>query len=150
MIIYRAFDIQYDTDGDNELADSLPKDVIVELEDDVDPSIEIADKVSDKTGFCIFGCQFEVVGPNHDVEASILLNFHTLRQQKQTLLEVMNDIENGRGSASSKESINDLEGILCMIDAIQDQAAEQYGEDVVFGKTCSECNHFACICEEEY
>ena len=58
---YRAFDIRYDTDGDKELADSLPKSVTVELDEDADPDMEIADAVSDETGFCIFGCNFEKV-----------------------------------------------------------------------------------------
>ena len=58
-MFYRAFDIKYDTDGDKELANSLPKCVTVELDDDVQPEVDIANAVSDVTGFCIFGCNFE-------------------------------------------------------------------------------------------
>jgi len=60
-MLYLAFDIQYDTDGDEALANSLPKEIVVDLDEDAEPSLEIADAVSDKTGFCIFGCNFEEV-----------------------------------------------------------------------------------------
>ena len=55
---YQAFNIRYDTDGDDEIAEGLPKVLTVELDDDQDPSVDIADAISDKTGFCIFGCEF--------------------------------------------------------------------------------------------
>ena len=50
----RAFNIDYDTDGEDI---NLPYEVFVEVEDEED----IVDVVSDQTGFCIFSLQYEFV-----------------------------------------------------------------------------------------
>lgn len=58
----RAYDIRYDTDG---LEIDLPSELIftVDLDErpDFDPAEELADMISDQTGWCIFGCQFEIL-----------------------------------------------------------------------------------------
>lgn len=49
----KAYNIQWDTDGDEELAASLPQEI--EIPDGlVDPD-EIADYITDLTGYCHFG-----------------------------------------------------------------------------------------------
>jgi len=58
---YQAFNIDYDTESDAEIAASLPKTVIVELDDDDNPTEQIADAISDKTGWYIFGCEFRPI-----------------------------------------------------------------------------------------
>ena len=52
----RVFDIQYDTDG--QVVD-LPTELIF---DDVERSdvYDLADRISDKTGFCVFGYSCEI------------------------------------------------------------------------------------------
>jgi predicted Abi (CAAX) family protease len=57
---YRVFDIDYDTDGETV---ELPQELTLELDDDADPSLELADAISDKTGWLVNGFQFEVVAP---------------------------------------------------------------------------------------
>jgi hypothetical protein len=55
----RAFNIRYDTDGHRV---KLPKELVFESDDpDFDPAEDLADLISDKTGWCIFGCEFEVI-----------------------------------------------------------------------------------------
>jgi hypothetical protein len=54
----RCYDIQYDTDGLK--IKGLPKQLIFEVEDPTfDPAYEAADLISDKTGWCVVGFQFE-------------------------------------------------------------------------------------------
>jgi len=55
---YKAFNIRYDTNGDDEIAESLPKALTVELNDNQNPSVDIANAVFDKVGFCILVCEF--------------------------------------------------------------------------------------------
>ncbi len=61
MAAYRVFDIDYDTDGAK--IGNLPKELILELDDDADPQYELGDAISDKTGWCVFGFQFEAAAP---------------------------------------------------------------------------------------
>jgi hypothetical protein len=58
-------------------------------------------------------------------------NFKDLMEQKQTLLEVINSIEN-------PEYVTKLTGILHWIDDIQDQASEIISEYQVFGELIDE------------
>ncbi len=53
---YRAYDIDYDTDGEDV---DLPNEMVLELDDEADPSLELADLVSDRTGFCVRTFKFE-------------------------------------------------------------------------------------------
>ena len=48
-----AYNIQWDTDGDKELFDSLPQEI--EIPEDITDEDEISDYISDETGFCHFG-----------------------------------------------------------------------------------------------
>lgn len=52
----RAIDIKWDTDGDEEILKTLPKDM--DIPDDVDEE-NVADWLSDETGFCVFGFVLE-------------------------------------------------------------------------------------------
>lgn len=57
----KAINIKWDTDGDKELFNSLPKEIEIpdyladEVEDVDDYCEEIEDYVSNQTGFCHFG-----------------------------------------------------------------------------------------------
>lgn len=51
----RALNIKYDTDGQKI---NLPKKIDFEVENDFDPKEELADLISDETGFCVFGCEY--------------------------------------------------------------------------------------------
>ena len=48
-----AYDIQWDTDHDKELFDSLPSEIAIP--DNISDDDEISDYISDETGFCHFG-----------------------------------------------------------------------------------------------
>ncbi len=61
-MIYRAYDIDYDTDG--EKVDGLPTEIELELGDDADPTLELGDAISNETGWCVNGYRFEVIGPS--------------------------------------------------------------------------------------
>lgn len=50
----RAFNIDYDTDGEDI---SLPYEIFVEVEEED----YICDAISDKTGFCVFNFQYEII-----------------------------------------------------------------------------------------
>ena len=57
----RTYDIQYDTDGLK--VKGLPKELFFDVEDqEFDPEYEAADLISDKTGWCVVGFQYEIIG----------------------------------------------------------------------------------------
>ena len=58
MKTYRAYNIDWETDGENV---DLPHEIIIELENDQDPSLEGADALSDQTGWLVNSFQFEEV-----------------------------------------------------------------------------------------
>jgi hypothetical protein len=53
---YRAFNIDFDTDGEEI---GLPTELVIEMDDDADPNLELADAISDKTGWCVNSFEFE-------------------------------------------------------------------------------------------
>ena len=55
----KVYNIKYDTDGKR--VAGLKSDMILEVPDDTDLDEEIADIVSDKTGWCIFSCEFAII-----------------------------------------------------------------------------------------
>lgn len=57
----RAFNIQWDTDGEDI---DLPKEMIVDVDEDHfndDPDEAVGDAVSDESGFCHNGLSYEIV-----------------------------------------------------------------------------------------
>ena len=54
-MIVKTTEIKWDTDGDEEVAASLPQQVEIEVEDED----RIADALSDKYGWCVFSVQIE-------------------------------------------------------------------------------------------
>ncbi len=54
----RAFNIKYDTDG---LKINLPSEMEFEVASDSDAENEIADLISDVTGWCVCSCEFEKI-----------------------------------------------------------------------------------------
>lgn len=56
MAIYKAVNIQWDTDGDEEVFESLPTEVI--FPDGMEDEDEMSDYLSDTVGFCHFGFSF--------------------------------------------------------------------------------------------
>lgn len=54
----RAFNIKYDTDGQKI---KLPKEIVFDVEPDFDVDEELADLISDETGFCVFSCECEIL-----------------------------------------------------------------------------------------
>ncbi len=55
----KAYDIEYDTDG---IDVDLPNELTFDIEDqDFVPEYELADAISDKTGFCVFSFQFDIL-----------------------------------------------------------------------------------------
>lgn len=52
----RAIDIKWDTDGDEEILKTLPREM--DIPDDIDEE-NVADWLSDETGFCVFGFVLE-------------------------------------------------------------------------------------------
>lgn len=59
----KVTDIVYDTESDGIIYSQkkLPKEMIIELSGDNDPEDEIADIISDKTGWCVQGFNYEVI-----------------------------------------------------------------------------------------
>lgn len=64
MIKVKCTEIQWDTDGDKELSKSLPKEVALIIDDYCEGDYlddELADMLSDKYGFCLFGFNYEII-----------------------------------------------------------------------------------------
>jgi heme/copper-type cytochrome/quinol oxidase subunit 2 len=51
------YNINYDTDGESI---DLPTELTLEVDDDIDVSLEGADLISDETGFCVNSFNFEI------------------------------------------------------------------------------------------
>ena len=64
------------------------------------------------------------------VSITIDIDWELLRKQKQVLLDAIELADSG----DTPKAVEGLNGILFTIDAIQDRAAEQIGEHVVFGE----------------
>ena len=62
MKTYRVNNIEWDTDGDNDLAAELPKELIVEVKKGIDNiEDEAINAASDIQGFCIMSADVEEV-----------------------------------------------------------------------------------------
>ena len=62
----KVTDIVYDTDIDDDssqfvLNSDLPSEMIVEVDGIIDVESEIADAISDRTGWCVQGFNYEIV-----------------------------------------------------------------------------------------
>lgn len=68
MKTIRAISIDYDTDGKKI---TLPEEIDFEVEDDFDPESELADLVSDKTGWLVKSLDFVVLCGNCGRPATI-------------------------------------------------------------------------------
>lgn len=57
---FRAFNIKWDTDGENV---DLPQEIFIKVSKENAESAEdlIADAISDETGFCHFGFDYELI-----------------------------------------------------------------------------------------
>ena len=53
----KAFNIKYDTDGAKVKS---PSELSFTVDDEFDPSMELADAISDKTGWCVISFGFEM------------------------------------------------------------------------------------------
>lgn len=53
----KAFNIQWDTDGDMKLFNNLPKEI--QIPDGITDEDDISDYISNETGFCHFGFDLE-------------------------------------------------------------------------------------------
>ena len=63
MKIVRLFDIQWDTDGEDE--SGLPHEHIAVVDDDFNPEDDAADLLSNIFHFCVNGCSFKVLDDPH-------------------------------------------------------------------------------------
>lgn len=57
----RFFDIEWDTDDE---VVNLPSEKIMEVDDNIDLEDESADVLSDKYGWCVSGCSYEILPEN--------------------------------------------------------------------------------------
>ena len=61
----RAYNIEWDTDGDKEVFETLPKEVVMELAfsegDHGYLDIIVGDKLSDEYGYCHNGFEYEIL-----------------------------------------------------------------------------------------
>lgn len=67
----RIYEIEYDTDGDEELKESLPKEMEIEIDDYImnkdkeeiknEINQEVSDYITDMTGFCHYGFLFDII-----------------------------------------------------------------------------------------
>jgi len=53
----RAFNIQYDTPNQND----LPAELFFDVDNDTDIDDELADMISDETGWCVISAEYEVI-----------------------------------------------------------------------------------------
>ena len=57
--IMKAVNIEWDTDGDMTLLESLPKEIEIPEDIEDEDEDEISDYLTDETGFCHFGFEIE-------------------------------------------------------------------------------------------
>lgn len=58
-MIYKVWDISYDTDGDVLAAKELPSEMFIEIDSDDNIDDQLSDAISDLTGFCHFGFKYD-------------------------------------------------------------------------------------------
>ncbi len=58
---YRVFGIVWDIDGSGITGFDLPSEVVIEVEDDFNPTDEITNYLSDDYGWCINSCSYEEI-----------------------------------------------------------------------------------------
>lgn len=59
---YRVYDIKWDTDGNDELAEELPKEMVVSVDSGIENAKdEAVNAASDMSGFCILSASVEEV-----------------------------------------------------------------------------------------
>ena len=110
---YRVYNIDWDVDCENDLAD-LPKEMVIEDENDLtnenyELSDFISDAISEKTGFCHCGCDFELIEETNNKTANRKINMESIftevrithiDEETNTAYidawETMNDNEEGR------------------------------------------------------
>lgn len=63
---YILFNIDYDTDGED--VDNIPSTIEVIEDDDWDVVGEGSDRISDITGWCVFGFEYKVIDVDPDDE----------------------------------------------------------------------------------
>ena len=64
LIKVKCTEIQWDTDGDKKLLKKLPKEVTLTIDDYCEGDYlddELADMLSDKYGFCMFGFNYQII-----------------------------------------------------------------------------------------
>ena len=61
------------------------------------------------------------------------MDWPLLREQKETLVDVINEIEHSDDSSARRGDTEDLQGLLHLIDHVQDEAEKTLGGAVVFG-----------------
>lgn len=54
----QAFDIKYDTDGHKV---KLPKRIKFDVDENFDADEQLADLISDYTGWCVFSCDYRII-----------------------------------------------------------------------------------------
>ena len=67
--VFRVFDIRYDTDGHR--VPGLPKELFFRVDADIEPSEDLGDYISNHTGWCHFGYNFEEVPDPEAVAAEV-------------------------------------------------------------------------------
>ena len=76
-----------------------------------------------------------MIGSDYDALLASV-DWELLREQKLELLGVIKAIPD---EGASPRTVECLEGILGLLDSIQDEAAKDLGEEAVFGKDVEEC-----------
>lgn len=59
MLAIRIYNIAYDTDGEDDI--ELPTEFVVTVEDNEDVEDQLSDYITEQTGFCHFGFEFEEI-----------------------------------------------------------------------------------------
>jgi hypothetical protein len=93
-IKYELFNISWDTDGERV---KLPKKEVVEVESDVDISLEGADILSDKYGWCVNGFKIKRVGIDIEDEISRACEFMWCRKDDMSLREFADMVKDHLG-----------------------------------------------------
>ena len=68
-MLYKIWDIHYDTDGDASILEELPMQIYVDIYRKGDVSVEelLSEAISEVTGFCHFGFKYKPAGALEEV-----------------------------------------------------------------------------------
>lgn len=142
----RVYNIKWDTDGDDPKELGLSDEMIIDVNHDEDFDIddEISDAISDESGYCHYGFDWELADDEEKINEDILLPKATEDETFVAKKKLENDKEEDEESERISESMDALiKSILESADAKSEQ--EIYAEEISEADESNDMDNMVCL-----